>query len=257
MTAPPFQPVARTTVVDHVTEQLRSRILSGGFLPGTRLPPERELAGQLGVNRLTLRAALSRLETQGLITTRHGTGSVVRDYREHAGVEMVPDLLRVARANDATTYLALVRDMLELRRTIAVEAVVLAARRHTQDDLIALRAAAQAQASRVHNVLAFARGDLGFARLVVRTARNLALELLLNTMARLPEEDPALVRLMYPRPRLQYQHYETVIGLIESGDGALARETMRAALEAIDRITLARIGRETVRHGKKHKGEAR
>jgi GntR family transcriptional repressor for pyruvate dehydrogenase complex len=243
MSSHSLKPIARNTVVETVTEQLRAQILTGSFAPGVRLPPERDLAEQLGVNRLTLRAALARLEALGLIRTHHGSGSVVRDFREHGGAELLGKLLRITRAGSHAGYLAVARDVLELRRAVAAEAVGLAAERHTAAHLVALRAAAEAQAARVTDVLAFAQGDFAFARLVVRAAGNLALELLLNTLVRLPEEDPELARAMYPRPRAQHRHYATLIGLIEAGNGPLAREAMRAALEAFDRATLARIAR--------------
>src|ERR1700753_6721 len=87
-------PVARQSVVDAVSDRLRGEILSGRLRPGTRLPSERELSLALGVNRLTLRASLARLEALGLITTRHGAGSVVASWRERAGLEMLGTLVR-------------------------------------------------------------------------------------------------------------------------------------------------------------------
>jgi len=238
MTEHALKPIARSTVVDAVTEQLREQILLGGFRPGQRLPAERDLAGTFGINRLTLRAALARLEAAGLIETQHGTGSVVRDYREHGGIETLPKLLQVSREGDPNVYITLVRDLLEVRRTIAAEVIAIAAERHTESDLIAIRAAAQAQNSRTENVVEFARGDLEFARTVVRAAKNLGLELLLNTIARFPDEDPFVATLMYPRPSLQVLHYEIVIGLIASRETAKARELMREALEKIDKLSL-------------------
>src|SRR5579864_8872150 len=86
-------PVARQSVVDAVADRLRGEILAGRLRPGTRLPSERELSFALGVNRLTLRAALARLEALGLITTRHGSGTVVADWRERAGVDTLASLI--------------------------------------------------------------------------------------------------------------------------------------------------------------------
>src|ERR1700693_5947835 len=68
-------PVARQSVVDAVADRLRGEILSGRLRPGTRLPSERELSLALGVNRLTLRASLARLEALGLITPGQRTAS--------------------------------------------------------------------------------------------------------------------------------------------------------------------------------------
>ena len=80
-------PVARQSVVDAVADRLRGDILAGRLRPGTRLPSERELSLALGVNRLTLRAALARLEAMGLVTTRHGSGTEVASWRDRAGLE--------------------------------------------------------------------------------------------------------------------------------------------------------------------------
>src|SRR3954462_7772001 len=80
-------PVARSSVVDAVSDRLRNEILAGRIAAGSRLPSERELSLALGVNRLTLRAALARLEAMGLVSTRHGSGTQVVSWRENAGLE--------------------------------------------------------------------------------------------------------------------------------------------------------------------------
>lgn len=57
---------------------LGGAIRSGALAPGDRLPPLRELADELGVNANTLRSVYARLEADGLIDTRHGSGTFVR-----------------------------------------------------------------------------------------------------------------------------------------------------------------------------------
>lgn len=240
---PLLQPIARSTVVDAVTSELRTQILSGAMPPGSKLPAERELAEQLGVNRLTLRAALARLEALGLIATQHGTGSMVRDFRESSGLESLSRVLRIAQEREPAAFHRYLADLLDLRRTLAAEVVALAAERHTAEDLAALRAAIALQGARVGDVVAFARGDLDVARLVVRATGNLALELLFNSFARFPEDEPALARLLYPAPRVQHRHYASLLSLLEARDPTLARAAMTAALEAFDKLTLARVER--------------
>jgi GntR family transcriptional regulator len=56
---------------------LRGAIESGVLRAGDRLPPLRELAVEVGVNANTLRAAYAKLESEGLIETRHGSGTYV------------------------------------------------------------------------------------------------------------------------------------------------------------------------------------
>lgn len=66
------QPAA--TAVDQVTDRLVTAIAIGEYLPGSRLPAERELADTLQVGRMTVRAAISRLVENGLLKTRLGRG---------------------------------------------------------------------------------------------------------------------------------------------------------------------------------------
>jgi DNA-binding FadR family transcriptional regulator len=65
------------------------RIFQGDFPPGTRLPPERQLAATLGVDRTTLRMALKQLQRLRLVAIRHGSGIEVNDYREHGGLDVL------------------------------------------------------------------------------------------------------------------------------------------------------------------------
>ncbi|MGB2710195.1 MAG: GntR family transcriptional regulator, partial [Conexibacter sp.] len=60
-----------------LTWALRTRILGGTLAPGHRLPGLQRLAGELGVNANTIRAVYQRLEHDGLVETRHGSGSYV------------------------------------------------------------------------------------------------------------------------------------------------------------------------------------
>jgi GntR family transcriptional regulator len=79
--APPPQ-LARhtgTALYSEVTRDLRLRLDRGEFVAGQRLPTEMELARRYGVNRLTVRRALSDLARCGVIRTEHGVGSFVRE----------------------------------------------------------------------------------------------------------------------------------------------------------------------------------
>lgn len=80
--APPgSSPVRRpgTAVYSEVTRDLRERIDRGEYAPGERLPAETDLAHSYGVNRLTVRRALANLARAGVIRTKHGIGSFVRE----------------------------------------------------------------------------------------------------------------------------------------------------------------------------------
>lgn len=79
---PPPQRIAHRpgiTLYGGVAEDIRKRISRGEYPPGSRLPPENDLARDYGVNRLTVRRALSELARVNVIRTVHGVGSFVQE----------------------------------------------------------------------------------------------------------------------------------------------------------------------------------
>src|SRR3984957_17508289 len=226
-------PVARQSVVDAVADRLRGEILAGRLRPGTRLPSERELSLALGVNRLTLRASLGRLEALGLITTRHGAGTVVASWRERAGLEMLGTLVKGLKLHDPAWH-ELVRSALELRRILSVEAVALAAERHQADDIDAIATCVQVLQEHLDDPVAFARADLALMRAVCKAARSIGLELFLNTFARWPDDHPQLVSVLYDDTATSVTMYPPLVEVIKARNPEMARTLVRRALESLD-----------------------
>jgi GntR family transcriptional repressor for pyruvate dehydrogenase complex len=226
-------PVARSSVVDAVADRLRGEILAGRLVAGAKIPSERELSFALGVNRLTLRAALARLEALGLITTRHGSGTVVADWRERAGLDALASLIGSLTPIDPM-WRELITSLMEVRRILAAEAVGLASERRSKKDLEMMAARAAEQKDRTADAVAFARGDVAFVRAVVHASQNLAFELLLNTFARFPDEHPELAKVLFDRCEASLAYYPIIIELIRRGDAELSRSVVRRELEKAD-----------------------
>ena len=66
-------------ISDAVAIELERRILEGSLKPGARLTPERDLCVELGVSRPSLREAIQKLVSKGMLVTRHGGGTYVTD----------------------------------------------------------------------------------------------------------------------------------------------------------------------------------
>lgn len=119
-----LRPVQRRSVPEEVADQLTDVIVSGEVEAGEQLPSERDLAERLGVSRPTVRSALSRLASIGLVETRQGGGSTVRDFRRHAGLGLLPRLL----TGGGTVDLKVVRDVIEARSALGPQVAGMAAR---------------------------------------------------------------------------------------------------------------------------------
>jgi GntR family transcriptional regulator len=80
---------------------LRARILAGALAPGDRLPALHRLAAETGVNANTVRTVYQRLEHDGLVSTRHGSGTFVTGGNaaaEHSALaRLTADAARAAR----------------------------------------------------------------------------------------------------------------------------------------------------------------
>ncbi|MDA0564523.1 FadR family transcriptional regulator [Streptomonospora sp. S1-112] len=158
----PLASTRRTGLVDQVISQLRAQIDSGEWAVGDRIPTESELSEQLEVGRNTVREAVRALAHAGLLEIRQGAGTFVRASSELGGALR----RRLERSR--------LRENLEVRRALEMEAARLAALRHTEEDLaeidraIGLREAAW----RERDMSAFVETDFAFHRAVVNATHN-------------------------------------------------------------------------------------
>lgn len=237
---------------EETANQLRDGILRGIYQAGSDLPGERELSARLGVSRLTLRAALARLEAEGLVKPVHGSGNRVLDFRDTGGVELLGHLLAIATSGgegSADHGIALLANLLELRRFAAVSAVGFAAERATKEQIAELRAHVEHQAQLLQKPEEYVRADLHYARLLARATGNFALVLLANTILRVLEGQQGIALTFFLDPPGTITVYRRMVDLIESRDADAARAFTRRLIGAFDRGLLQRLAMLTQREG--------
>lgn len=228
-----FTPVSRARPVDRVAEQLRDAILGGSPAPGEALPAERELAISLGVSRLTLRAALARLEAEGLVRARQGDAVRVLDPAQHATLDILAHTSVATRPD-------LFRGFLELRRALAAEVVALACERMRDPAMVELRALVDLQRIE-QDPDAWRERDLAITRGILVGADNFAMVLLLNSVEGVWRAHPELAAALAADRTLALAGYDLVLGLIEARDSTHVRELVRSSLEALDAAALAHL----------------
>lgn len=161
----PTQPTrAREDSTALVIAFVRERIARGEARPGARLPPERELAAQLGVSRPTVRAGLRALAAMGVVESRHGSGTYIPGGPPRLGtepLEFLADLHGFTRD-----------EMYEARRVLEVGVAGLAAERVTSDHLASLAEEVASLFASMHDPEAFLVHDIRFHRMVAQCAGN-------------------------------------------------------------------------------------
>lgn len=237
-----FLPLVPSSAVDLCAGQLRDRIVSGTLSVGTRLPPERDLAAQFGVNRVTVRSALAQLRAEGLLSVRQGRGYEVQDFQRDSGPSLLPSVLSVARGRSRAELAEWVADMLAARRHLA-RAVLLeicVRRPDTGGVSRALDTFALAVQAGTSDPRALSALDMDVVRALLEAAGNRVLRLafnpVLDTLAALPELEEQL----YIAPETNVLGYS----LLRAWLTAPRREAIEPLLEALaerDRANVARL----------------
>lgn len=180
-----FAPLPRESLGQRVHRELRQRILDGRLPVGERLPAERDLAASLGVNRGAVRESLKRLQQSGLVSIRHGGGTQVREWRRHAGIELLPHLLLDSQGQ---VRAAAVRGLMALRNGLAPTVAERAAARAEAAPPAARDTAPNTELSTALAALEAAEGAarqplaLAYWSALVDAADDLGLRLAFNTL---------------------------------------------------------------------------
>ncbi len=121
-----FSPIKNKKVYEHVIEQIQEMIMDGKLKKGDKLPSERELAELLNVSRTSIREAIRALDVIGLVESRQGEGTFIKEKLEGNFFEPLAVMFMLNSEKR--------QDILELRTTIEIGAAYLAAKRIKKED---------------------------------------------------------------------------------------------------------------------------
>lgn len=122
--------IQKISIVDQVSDVLKNNIVQGLWKIGEKIPSETELAENFGVNRLSVRMALQKLNTLGIIETKVGEGSFVRKFSLVSVFDEVDVFYSEADKE---------KDVREMRNLIEAECTRIAASSSTEDERKALK----------------------------------------------------------------------------------------------------------------------
>lgn len=216
----PARPAGRhLAALDRVITHVRGLIERGELRPGDRLPPERELAAQIGVSRPTLRTGLRSLATMGVVRSRQGAGTFITAGPPALASEPLGLLAALHRLS---------RDgLFEARRVLEVGTSGLAAERARGEDLAVMSEEVTGMYASIEEPATFLRHDVQFHRAIAAASGNPVLGVFIDMLS----------ALFYERRR---ESIQTATDLRETADAhrkiykAIRAHTRDAAREAMD-----------------------
>ena len=206
------------SAVSVVATKLLDLFTSGSIAPGTRLPPERQLAATLEVGRSAVREALAALEILGIVDVRPGSGTYLRGTAS----ELLPQSLSwgVLIGERSTT------ELLELRSGLEIYVARLAADRLTEAQLASLRHHLDQMRASAGRLQAFVKADLAFHHELATSVDNSVLLDLLQIVR-------SLLRIWVDRAVQDEGHAQTALEEHEAVYRALAARDGDAAASAM------------------------
>jgi GntR family transcriptional repressor for pyruvate dehydrogenase complex len=223
---PPVTPLRPVKLGDRVYEEILAQIVGGHYAEGARLPSETQLATTFSVSRPIVRDALARLNADGIILSRHGSGSYVqrRPHREILHLAPIGGMADLMRC-------------FEFRIALEGEAAYLAASRRTDADLAAMEEALEALDAVIAKAQIGSEADLQFHNAIAAASRNMLFESTMETVAAhtfagMNLSRKLTLRSSHKRLLLVQAEHSRIFAAIKAEDAEGARTAMRAHIEA-------------------------
>lgn len=224
--------IKKVRVSDIILDRISNMILAGTYQSGERLPAERELAEQLNTSRPSVRAALSKLESQGMITRVQGGGTYVSDKVE---ASFSDPFLALFQKDEEFKY-----DVLEYRHALEEASCFLAAEKATDEEKQNIKAKFDAWKA-LHSALdapeVEAEADLAFHLSIAEATHNYILPHAMKSSHRMIEESvTSNLKTLYTAPERRQKIVDQHSAMLEAilrGDPDGARRAVRDHLNFV------------------------
>ena len=231
---PALDDLKGTRLHEGIVLRLRDLIRQGKLRHGSRLPPERALAEQFGVGRSSVREAIRSLELQGLLVTRHGSGSFVNTQ----SLDAVTTLMAPDNGSEG------LQDVFEMRHLLEPQIAALAARRATASDIQRLATILEEQQRQILEGETGVDADTEFHFTLATATHNPALVKVVNAVEDVLRRSRDRYLQQPGRPERSLHSHHEILEMVRAGDDTGARRAMDHHLTAVEPATISDDGKE-------------
>lgn len=220
--------IERKKLFEHVAAHLEAQILAGKLRPGDQLPPERDLQASFGVGRPAIREALIALQKAGLVELNNGARArVLMPTASHIFTGMAPAVRQMLSTEEGQ------RAFQGARLFFEVGLARDAARHATEDDLVSLKEALEANRQAIGDRERFTGTDIAFHFELAKIARNPIFIALHDQISEWLKEQRVVTLAASGQERTAYNAHRAIYDGIAARDADRAEAAMRDHLEQL------------------------
>jgi GntR family transcriptional repressor for pyruvate dehydrogenase complex len=161
----PIKKIKAESLRSQVYARIKEQLVKGVWKPGTKLPSEHEFCALFGVSRVTVRGAIQQLEILGLVETKQGGGTFVRNFSPLEGMDTFHPLLWIQKNQDLIT-------VLEYRKIIEKGTIGLAQEKISPGDIAFLEETYKTMVNSEYDAEEYTAADLAFHYRLAEITRN-------------------------------------------------------------------------------------
>jgi len=225
--------MAKQTRVQEVADAIAFKIVSGKYAVGGNLPGVRKLASEYDVNPSTVQIILARLETDGFVKSRPGSGYSVIDIEQFGGIATWKYIFRFAQQipDRAVRHYS---EMLDFRTLVMVEALKRLAEDSKRYPVATVRKALEelelAMKISADDMVEVSRAQIHVLRSILIATEQAVLTSVINSISDVYLNVPAVMTSMTLRPEVQVDMWKMVIKEWEEGTVSLVKVERSAIL---------------------------
>lgn len=244
MQEPLVEPIRTDSLKEIFVLRFEELILSGKIKIGEKLPPERELALQLGVSRPVVHEGLVELASRGLVSIKPRFGATVNDYRKEGSIALMASLIQYQKGNLEPELL---ESLLQIRMMLEPPFARLAARNRTSEQILELHGILEKEAAtNGRNPQALTDLDFEFHLLIALASGNRVYPLLLNSFRSVYTNLSGQFFRNTKVTDAVHGYHKKMVNAVESGNETRATSVMKAILNHGEKHLREMIGQESL-----------
>jgi GntR family transcriptional regulator, transcriptional repressor for pyruvate dehydrogenase complex len=218
-----YEPLKKIRLYEEIVRQILDKIKNGELKPGDRLPTERDLAIQFNVSRTAIREALRSMDLMGIIDSRVGGGTYIKEMTLE---NLMNPFASILAQNDK-----MIIELLEVRMLLEVEIAKLAARRINENKVYALEKTLLMMEKEIKDGGLGLKGDNAFHQALAYAADNLALMRITQLCAELLNTTRKAALEALPDKMIGLETHRAIFEAVKAGQEVEAARLMMNHLE--------------------------